>query len=166
MTYASLHWPDHFRYIFNSPEARSELSRQFFRPESPVREDWWRFCWEREQYGGAPPIFTLLHLAAFLGNLEWAKILLKRRSGDDLSFHRSVSQVDSDGRTPLFWAAARGHREVAELLLDHGARINARDRSKLSALHIAITGVHKGVVSLLRIDQHVWKERIVTAILH
>ena len=149
LTYASLHWPDHFRYIFTSPDARSELSRQFFRPETPVREDWWRFYWEREQYGGAPPTFTQLHLAAFLGNLEWAKILLKRRPGDDLSLHRSVSQVDSDGRAPLFWAAARGHREVAELLLDHGARINARDRSKLSALHIAITGMHKEVVSLL-----------------
>ena len=149
LTYACLHWPDHFRYIFNSPEARSELSRQFFRPESPVREDWWRFYWEREEYGGAPPTFTLLHLAAFLGNLEWAKILLKRRSGGDLSFHRPVSQVDSDGRTPLFWAAARGHREVAELLLDHGAKINARDESKMSALHIAITGMHKEVVSLL-----------------
>ena len=46
-----------------------------------------------------------------------------------MSFYRPVSQVDSDGRTPLFWAAARGHREVIELLLDHGARINARDRN-------------------------------------
>lgn len=149
LTYASFYWPDHFRYIFNSPEARSELSRQFFRPKSPVREDWWRFYWEREQYGGAPPTFTLLHLAAFLGNPEWAKILLKRRSDDVLSFHRPVSQVDNYGRTPLFWAATRGHREVAELLLDHGARINNRDHSKLSALHVAISGVHKEVVSLL-----------------
>ncbi|KAL9095257.1 MAG: hypothetical protein Q9165_002513 [Trypethelium subeluteriae] len=149
LTYASLYWPDHFRYMFNSAGARSELARPFFRPESPVREDWWGFYWEREQYGGAPPTFTLLHLAAFFGNLEWAKILFKRHSGDDLSFHRPVSQVDSYGRTPLFWAAARGHREVVELLLDHGARINTRDRSKLSALHIAVTGVHKDVVSLL-----------------
>lgn len=149
LTYASLHWPDHFRHIFSSPEARSELSREFFRPKTPIREDWWRFYWEREQYGGAPPAFTLLHLAAFLGNLEWTKILLKRHSGDDLSFHRPISQVDSDGRTPLFWAAARGHREVTELLLNHGARINAKDQSKLSALHIAITGVHKEVVALL-----------------
>ena len=149
LTYATLHWPDHFHYILNSPGAQTELSRQFFRQESPVREDWWRFYWEREEYGGAPPKFTLLHLAAFLGNLEWAKILLKRRSSGDLSFHRPVSQVDNDGRTPLFWAAARGHREVAELLLDHGARINARDQSRMSALHIAITGVHKEVVSLL-----------------
>lgn len=149
LAYASFYWPDHFRYIFTSPEARSELSRQFFRPESPVREDWWRFYWERERYGGAPPKFTLLHLAAFLGNLGWAKILLKHRSGDDWSFHRPVSQVDSYGRTPLFWAAARGHREVVELLLDHGARINSKDHSKLSALHIAISGVHKEVVSLL-----------------
>ncbi|KAL2816638.1 hypothetical protein BDW59DRAFT_136665 [Aspergillus cavernicola] len=149
LTYASLYWPEHFRHAFNPVEARSEFSRQFFRAESPVREDWWRFYWDQEQYGGAPPSFTLMHLAAYFGNLAWAKMLLKHYASDGIPFRRHTSRKDSYGRTPLFWAATRGHRDVVELLLDHGANINSKDRSKLTALHIAVTGEHKDVVSLL-----------------
>ncbi|KAK2732324.1 hypothetical protein FQN55_004266 [Onygenales sp. PD_40] len=149
LAYASLYWPEHFRNAFDSVEGRSEFSRQFFRDESPVREDWWRFYWDREQYGGAPPSFTPLHLAGYFGNLVWAKMLLKHYASDSISFRRHTSRKDSYGRTPLFWAATRGHRDVVELLLDHGANINSKDRDKLTALHIAVTGGHKDVVSLL-----------------
>ncbi|SPO05222.1 uncharacterized protein DNG_07909 [Cephalotrichum gorgonifer] len=150
LTYASLYWPEHFRHAFGPLEARSEFSRQFFRAESPVREDWWSFYWRREQCGGDPPSFTLLHLAAYFGNLSWARMLLKHYASDGIPFlRRYTSRKDSYGRTPLFWAATRGHRDVAELLLDHGANINAKDRGKMTALHIAVTGGHKDVVSLL-----------------
>ncbi|OJD15801.1 hypothetical protein AJ78_03981 [Emergomyces pasteurianus Ep9510] len=149
LTYASLYWPEHFRHAFFSPEAQFEFSGQFFRAESPVREDWWKFYWDREQYGGAPPSFTLLHLAAYFGNLAWAKVLLKHHAADGIPFRRRTSRKDTYGRTPLFWAATRGHRDVVELLLDHGANINSKDRDKLTALHIAVTGEHKDVVSLL-----------------
>ncbi|ODH49779.1 hypothetical protein GX48_04157 [Paracoccidioides brasiliensis] len=149
LTYASLYWPEHFRHAFDTVEAQTEFSRQFFQAESPVREDWWQFYWDREQYGGAPPSFTLLHLAAYFGNLSWAKMLLEHYASDGIPFRRHTSRKDSYGRTPLFWAATRGHRDVVELLLDHGANINSKDRDKLTALHIAVTGEHKEVVSLL-----------------
>ncbi|OAT14139.1 ankyrin repeat-containing protein, variant 2 [Blastomyces gilchristii SLH14081] len=149
LTYASLYWPEYFRQAFDSVEAQLEFSSQFFRAESPVREDWWKFYWDREQYGGAPPSFTLLHLAAYFGNLAWAKMLLKHSAAAGIPFRRRTSRKDSYGRTPLFWAATRGHRDVVELLLEHGANINSKDRDKLTALHIAVTGEHKDVVSLL-----------------
>lgn len=149
LTYASLYWPEHFRHAFDPAEARVEFSRPFFRAESPVREDWWSFYWDQEQYGGAPPSFTLLHLAAYFGNLAWAKMLLKHYVSDNIPFRRQTSRKDSYGRTPLFWAATQGHRDVVELLLDHGANINSKDLNKLTALHIAVTGGHKDVVSLL-----------------
>ncbi|EGP87506.1 uncharacterized protein MYCGRDRAFT_72401 [Zymoseptoria tritici IPO323] len=56
---------------------------------------------------------------------------------------------DNYGRTPLSWAVDQGHREMAELLLDRGARVNSKDRSMLTALHIAVTGQHGPVVSVL-----------------
>ncbi|KAI0529776.1 hypothetical protein GGR58DRAFT_509193 [Xylaria digitata] len=40
-------------------------------------------------------------------------------------------------------------RERIELLLDHRANINSKDRSKMTALQVAVTGGHKDVVSLL-----------------
>ncbi|KAM5464207.1 hypothetical protein MauCBS54593_007026 [Microsporum audouinii] len=150
LTYASLYWPEHFRCSFDTSEVQSEFSLQFFRNQSPVREDWWKFYWDREQHGGAPPSFTLLHLAAYFGNLPWARTLLDYSSTKSVTtFRRPISRRDTYGRTPLFWAAARGHRDMVELLLDHGAKINAKDGNKLTALHVAITGTHKEVVSLL-----------------
>ncbi|OBT76494.1 hypothetical protein VF21_03943 [Pseudogymnoascus sp. 05NY08] len=134
LAYASLYWPEHFRHAFDLIDTPSEFSRQFFRTESPVREDWWRFYWDQEQYGGAPPSFTLLHLAAYFGNLAWAKMLLK--------------QITMAGRR-FSGPPSGGHRDVVELLLDHGSGINSKDRSKLTALHVAVTAEHKDVVSLL-----------------
>ncbi|KAH7304528.1 hypothetical protein B0I35DRAFT_454657 [Stachybotrys elegans] len=125
LTYASLYWPEHFRHA------------RFFQHDSA------------EKAGGAPPSFSLLHLAAYFGNLAWAKMLLQQGASDGISLRRNVSKKDSYGRTPLFWAATRGHRDVVELLLDHGANINCKDRGKMTALHIAVTGGHKDVVTLL-----------------
>jgi ankyrin repeat protein len=62
---------------------------------------------------------TALHLVARAGNLEAAKLLL-----------RAGAQVDARERfgsqTPLMWAVARRHPDVAELLLSKGADVNAR----------------------------------------
>ena len=38
---------------------------------------------------------------------------------------------------------------MVELLLDHGARVNFNDQSMLTALHIAVTGQHRHVMSML-----------------
>ncbi|KAJ4855810.1 ankyrin repeats (3 copies) domain-containing protein [Trichoderma breve] len=115
---------------------------QYWPVESPIRDDWWKFYWEQEKNGRNPPKFTLLHLAAYLGNVSWAKLLIKESS-------RAISRKDNYGRTPLSWAVNRGHRDMVELLLDHGARINVKDRSDLTALHVAVTGQHKEIVSVL-----------------
>ena len=149
LKYASLYWPEHFKQACDTSDVRSASARQFFQAESAVREDWWSFYWQWEQAGGTPPSFSLLHLAAYFGNLAWAELLLKQNKSDGVRFRHYASRKDSYGRTPLFWAATRGHREVVELLLDNGARINSKDRSRMTALHIAVTGEHKDVVSLL-----------------
>lgn len=142
VAYASQYWPVHFHHAIDVIDLSSELSHPFFDVDSPIRDEWWKFYWVQEKNGGNAPSFTLLHLAAYLGNVPWAKILMGGHA-------RLVSRRDNYGRTPFFWAVNRGHREMAELLLDHGSRINAKDRSKLTALHIAVSGQHKDIVSLL-----------------
>ncbi|OAA55165.1 Ankyrin repeat-containing domain protein [Cordyceps fumosorosea ARSEF 2679] len=146
LPYASLYWPEHFR---NVQDISSELSRPFFHPESLVRQRWWEFYWDQEQYGGAPPSFTLLHLAAYFGDISWARSLIHHHGSDRTSHANLVSRKDNYGRTPLFWAATQGHKDMVELLLDHDAQVNSKDRSNLTALHIAITSGHKDIVSVL-----------------
>ena len=142
LSYASQYWPVHFHYAINVIDAPSEFLRPFFRVDSPIRDEWWKVYWEHEKNGGNPPSFTLLHLAAYFGNVPWAKLLISKHA-------RLISRKDNYGRTPLSWAVDQGHREMVELLLDHGARINFKDRSMLTALHIAVTGQHRDVVSVL-----------------
>jgi cytohesin len=59
-----------------------------------------------------------IHDAAMSGDLEKVKALLK--DNPDLVFSK-----DAASKTPLYRAAALGHKDVAELLLTHGADINA-----------------------------------------
>lgn len=142
LSYASQYWPVHFHHAIHVIDAPSEFSRPFFRVDSPIRDEWWKVYWEQEKNGGSPPSFTLLHLAAYFGNVAWAKLLISEHA-------RLISQKDNYGRTPLSWAVNQGHREMVELLLDHGARVNFKDRSMLTVLHIAVTGEHRDVVSVL-----------------
>ncbi|KAI2484608.1 Ankyrin repeat protein [Pyrenophora tritici-repentis] len=142
LSYASQYWPVHFHQAVHVIDASSEFSRPFFQVDSPIRDEWWKVYWEQEKNGGSPPSFTILHLAAYFGNVPWAKLLISKHA-------RLISRKDNYGRTPLPWAVDQGHQEMVELLLDHGARVNFKDRSMLTALHIAITGQHKGVVSVL-----------------
>ncbi|EFY98005.1 ankyrin repeat protein [Metarhizium robertsii] len=145
LPYASQYWPVHFHHAIDVIDAPSEFSRPFFQVDSRIRDEWWKFYWEQEKNGGNPPSFTLLHLAAYLGNVAWAKMLISGHA-------RLISQKDNYGRAPLSWAVNRGHRDMVELLIHRGARVNAKDRSKLTALHIAVTGQHKDIVCVL-LDQ-------------
>jgi ankyrin repeat protein len=60
-----------------------------------------------------------------------------------------VGVTTASGETPLHLAARLGHRQVAELLLTHGADVNARDSSKLTPLHWAASYARADVVALL-----------------
>ena len=142
LSYASQYWPVHFHHAIHVIDAATEFSRPLFRVDSLIRDEWWKVYWEQEKNGGSPPSFTLLHLAAYFGNVPWAKLLISKHA-------RLISRKDNYGRTPLFWAVNQGQREMVELLLDHGARVNFKDRSMLTALHIAVTGQHRDVASVL-----------------
>ncbi|KAK9423700.1 putative NACHT domain-containing protein [Seiridium unicorne] len=142
LQYASLYWPVHFQHAMDVIDARSDFSRTFFHGSSPIRNKWWKFYWEHDKNGGNPPSFTLLHLAAYLGNVLWAKMLISKHA-------RLVSRKDNYGRTPLQWAVSQDHLEMVQLLIDSGAPVNGKDRGSQTALHVAVTGQNKDVVMIL-----------------
>jgi len=75
--------------------------------------------------------WTPLHLAAFFGKTEAARLLLNK--GAEVTA-RSTNPMENQ---PLHAAAAGHHTEVAKLLIDHGAPVNARQHGGWAPLHAA-----------------------------
>lgn len=74
---------------------------------------------------------TLLHQAAIANQPAIVRLLLAQ--------NLDINAIDSlYGYTPLHEAARKGHAEVATILIEAGAKLNARDRNGATALHAAI----------------------------
>ncbi|MGA3188740.1 MAG: ankyrin repeat domain-containing protein [Bryobacteraceae bacterium] len=75
--------------------------------------------------------WTPLHLAAFFGKTEAARLLLNKGA---LVNARSTNQMEN---MPLHAATAGRHIEVVKLLIEHGAPVNARQHGGWTPLHAA-----------------------------
>jgi ankyrin repeat protein len=80
-----------------------------------------------------------IHDAAKAGDLAKVKALLKENP-------ELVLSKDKAGFTSLHWAAYKGYKNLAELLLANKADVNARDNDGWKPLHMA---VHKDMAVLL-----------------
>jgi ankyrin repeat protein len=88
--------------------------------------------------GGETPLMT----AARTGSLASVKALLARGAIVD-------SKDDRRGQTALMWAAAEGHADVAQTLIDAGADVRARVPSGLTSLMFAAREGRLDVVRVL-----------------
>ncbi|KAI8674225.1 hypothetical protein NCS55_00745400 [Fusarium keratoplasticum] len=86
-----------------------------------------------------------MHMAVDRGML-WAVRQLLDYTPDDTSL---LSETDEDGRQPLHFACLRGHTDIADLLLQRGADIDARGNARATPLDDACFKGHKDVVELL-----------------
>ena len=75
--------------------------------------------------------WTPLHLAAFFGNIDAARLLLNKGAQVNA---RSTNPMEN---LPLHAAAAGRHPGLVKLLLDHGASANARQHGGFTPLHSA-----------------------------
>jgi uncharacterized protein len=75
--------------------------------------------------------WTPLHLAAFFGKTDAARLLLNKGAQVNA---RSTNPMQN---MPLHAAAAGKHAEIVKLLLDHGAPANARQHGGWTPLHAA-----------------------------
>jgi ankyrin repeat protein len=86
-------------------------------------------------------------MAAGLGEVENLEKMLKEDPG-------AADREDSEGRTPLHWAAYTGQKAAAELLLKSGAKVNHKSKGggwvwNGTPLHFAAWEGRKGLVDLL-----------------
>ena len=79
----------------------------------------------------SPDGFTLIGLASFFGKKEIVEILLDRNVDLNIPSNNDFKV------TPLHSAAAVSQHEIAELLLRHGAKINAVQMNGVTPLHSA-----------------------------
>jgi ankyrin repeat protein len=83
-----------------------------------------------------------MHAAAYLGDL--AKVRAFIDQGADVNEKKGMMQV-----TALHSAAAGGHKEVVEFLINMGSDVSAQNRAGQTPLHIAAGGGYLDVVRLL-----------------
>lgn len=97
--------------------------------------------WGKGYSQGGPNQIRAVHAVAYFGIKEAMKALLNQ----DL---RSDPQ-DSKNRTPLSYAAEKGHDTIVQLLLEKGAAIESTDRYGLTPLSWATKNGHDTVVQML-----------------
>ena len=93
-------------------------------------------AWSSLAFGGE------IHDAAKNGDLQKVKALLK--DNPELVFSK-----DNNSRTPLYYAAAKGHKDVVELLLANKVEVNPKSIDGSTPLHEAAMAGHRDVVELL-----------------
>jgi len=86
------------------------------------------------------PVSTLLHHAVLLNNTEALHFLIGKIPIDS----RDATQL-----TPLMVAATKGHVDCAQILIDNGADMEAKDPQNQTALFGAIMSQSKAMVELL-----------------
>ncbi len=79
---------------------------------------------------------SLLHMVAANGHLECAEILLKCPQVHE----NCLNSVNSEGNTPLHWAALNSHVALLRMLLESGADINIKNSVDRTAFDEAVAG--------------------------
>ena len=99
---------------------------------------------------------TLLHIASLHGHLKVAQYLLKNSVEVNPWAERATcwtlgyrSKLMGSSLTPLHYACRMGHFELASLLLDHDAFVNAPSPDGYTALMMAVETEDTNLVSLL-----------------
>ena len=91
----------------------------------------------------SPDGYSALGYASWFGHVEIVHFLITQKAAINAPAQNATKV------TPLHSAVAGKHVEVAELLLKHGADVNARQQDDLTPLHGAVSNGHAQMVKLL-----------------
>ncbi|KAM0417054.1 hypothetical protein ACHAPT_012960 [Fusarium lateritium] len=117
-----------------------------FLSDATARNRWLRMCLDESQGildDDYLESFSDLHVAAICGLDSYLKTLIGQKTQD------MIDLGDIEGRTPLWWAADRGHAESVRVLSQAGAALNRPDNAGYKPLHKAATFDRFEVVKLL-----------------
>ena len=89
-----------------------------------------------EEYEDMP-----LHIAAWEGNLEIARVLIKEGS--------SINSLNNSLSTPLHYAVFNGHLQLVKELIKSGANVNLSTKDGRTAYQISIDKGHNEITKIL-----------------
>lgn len=176
--YPMLFWPDHTRQAPMEIADYFDLQQEFFQPNSPQRQAWFKSYWEKvhAKWEVMPTDFRALHLAAYAGlscligiilvasgdsevavldSLGNTPLLLAAKYGyakcvrELLAAGADTAQANFEGMTALHWAARNGYEPIVKLLFESGAKIETKDKNGWTPIHRAAYNGHTSVVRLL-----------------
>ena len=85
------------------------------------------------------------HTAVRAQDLEGMKSILSNR----IKKKKCIDSTDENGQTALHSAASNGFMDMAQLLIDYGASVNAQDKSQWTPLLCAASNFHLQMCELL-----------------
>ncbi|RYP43193.1 hypothetical protein DL768_010045 [Monosporascus sp. mg162] len=141
--YAARNWGHHARAISTfCPDVKSFLEKGAQVEASSqalmINRDRWGFSWDFSQ--SAPRRMTGLHLVAYFGLKQAIQAIIG-------VYHTDVR--NSYKQTPLHLASKNGHFDIAQLLLDKDADIEAADKDGWTPLFWASRNGHHDITQLL-----------------
>ncbi|KAI0817242.1 hypothetical protein GGR55DRAFT_684943 [Xylaria sp. FL0064] len=143
LDYSAKNWHVHFREARVSDGADIlPFAFRIIHPDSKSRSTWFRMYWEGYEIWSVPEALTSLSISSYFGHEVFVRQLLHEKIADLESRDREQD------RTPLSWAAEKGHSEVVKLLLEHDADFDDR-RSGQLPLSLAAENGHAEIVKLL-----------------
>lgn len=143
LQYAVTRWPSHLKKADVDGTVERTLLKYFQWPSPNRLQKWLQLCSLDPRacklQGGA----HLLHVAAYYGFRHLIDAIVAHRS------YKDSNPEDSEGRTPLIYAAANGHLQAATSLIKNGGRVNSLDIQRLSPLWWAATGGYMDLMEVL-----------------
>ncbi|KAJ6024580.1 hypothetical protein N7540_005377 [Penicillium herquei] len=137
LEYASKNWCTHAHRAETSGENMQNFHEDLdvFFTETDRYNAWLDFTWRSSKIEK----FTPIKIAAQTGLPQFAKHILSKE--DFMEKNRD--------KLPITCAASKGHAEVVQVLIDHGADPDTEGKEGLKPLHLAAKSNHVGAVKVL-----------------
>jgi hypothetical protein len=138
----------HVKYSEERKVPQDDILNYFAWPSETLFELWVQVCNKIESYPyDLPPEGTsMVHIASRYRWVGLLRVILRKADQIDVD----IAARDIHGRTPLSYAADKGHEAVVKLLLEMGkADVDCRDNNSQTPLSYAAEEGHEAVVKLL-----------------
>ncbi|RMZ87896.1 hypothetical protein DV736_g4876, partial [Chaetothyriales sp. CBS 134916] len=121
LVYSAEHWPSHLRevYLPNDDTAVDQIFG-FYQVNSRLYHAWFPIFWQATRPYDDLPKMSPIRLGGLLGHENILELMLQQKED------YNIDESDQNGRTALIWASDYGYVKVVQMLLEHGADINAQ----------------------------------------